>query len=332
MQETRGFYPGEYRREKRDALVSVIIPVYNKVNYIRETLDSVLMQTYQNFEIILVDDGSTDGSFEILKTYFAKYPEKIILVHQENQGVSVANNVGIQAAKGEYIQFLDADDLLSPEKIENQVRLLEVKPTSFIASCEWVMFQDNPNNYTKMPYGVFQNFEKGIDLLLQFWNHQEMMAVSSFLTHKSLVEMTGEWNESLKINQDGEFFCRVLIHSNGILFESNGKVFYRRPTETNVSQQKSEMAFQSLLDSYKCYEREVLRIHDSKLVRIALKKVYQKFIYDAFPKYPKLIKEAHSKIKSLGIKESTYIGGPKFRTISKLIGFNFALRLKKFMQ
>jgi glycosyltransferase involved in cell wall biosynthesis len=322
----------ESRAKKQDLLVSIIIPVYNKVAYLRETLDSALRQTYENIEIVLVDDGSSDGSFEILKEYFEKYPERIILIDQENQGVSVATNVGIQAAKGEYIQFLDADDLLSSDKIENQIRLLEGKPTFFMASCEWVMFQENPNSYTKIPYGVFQSFDKGIDLLLKFWSHQEMMAVSSFLTHKSLVEKAGAWNESLKINQDGEFFCRILTHCDGILFEPNGKVFYRRPTETNVSQQKSEMAFQSLLDSYKCYEMEVLRIHDSKHVRIALKKVYQKFIYDAFPKYPELIKEAQSKIKSLGVKESTYIGGPKFRTISKLIGFNFALRLKKFMQ
>ena len=98
-------------------LVSIIIPVYNKASYIKETLDSALNQIYPNTEIIVVDDGSFDGSIEILQEYFEKYPKRIVLIDQENKGVSSATNTGIQASKGDYIQFLDADDLLSSDKI-----------------------------------------------------------------------------------------------------------------------------------------------------------------------------------------------------------------------
>ncbi|MBW3466597.1 glycosyltransferase family 2 protein [Arthrospiribacter ruber] len=312
-------------------IVSIIIPVYNKASYIRETLQSALGQAYPNTEIILVDDGSSDGSFEILQEYFEKYPEKILLIDQENQGVSAATNNGIQAAKGEYIQFLDADDLLSPYKIANQIKLLEGQPESVLATCEWRMFKNDPKQSYSIPYGVFQDFGSGLDLLLRFWNNQEMMQPAVYLTHRKLIDKAGPWDETLTINQDGEFFARVLGNADKVCYEPIGKVFYRTPGETNVSQQKSEKATKSLLDSYRCYERELLKFEDSERVRIALKKVYQKFIYDVFPHYPHLIKEAEACIKKLGISQKTYIMGPKFQKLSRIFGFKNALRIKRWL-
>lgn len=311
--------------------VTIIIPVYNKFHFIEETLNSILCQSYFNFEIILVNDGSTDGSIEILERYATRFSDVVKLIDSENLGVSSATNLGIQSAKGEYIQFLDADDMISPDKIEKQVQLLSGKNKGAIATCEWVNFFHDIQQYTQVPYRVFQDFESGLDLLLRFWNHQEMMAISSFLTHRSLIEKAGPWDESLRINQDGEFFTRVLLHAEQVLFEPEGKVYYRSPGATNVSQQKSEKAMKSLLDSYQAYEQAALKVEDSDRVRIALKKVYQKFIYDVFPQYPDLIEKAENLIQNLGVTEKTYIGGPKFQQLSKLVGFKNALRLKRIL-
>ncbi|WP_194778583.1 glycosyltransferase family 2 protein [Pararhodonellum marinum] len=320
----------EIRSKRRDQLVSIIIPVYNKVAFVRETLESALGQTYPNVEIVLVDDGSSDGSYEILKEYFAKYPDKIQLINQKNQGVSVAINVGIAAAKGEYIQFLDADDLLSADKIEKQINLLECQPESTISTCEWQIFHQNPNKAMSIPYQVFQDFDSGLDLVLTFWNYQEMLQPASYLSHRTLIKNAGLWDESLTINQDGEFFIRVLTRAEKVLFEPNGKVFYRKPGEYNVSQQKSEKAMASLLESIQSYKKEIGNLEDSQRVRIALKKVYQKFIYDVFPQFPDLIKQAEAHIHSLGPLPKTQIGGPKFQLLSKLVGFKNAIRLKRF--
>lgn len=318
------------RSNSYDPLVSIIIPVYNKALFVREALESALGQTYHNVELVLVDDGSTDGSFEILREYIAKYPDKIQLIDQENQGVSVATNVGIAAAKGEYIQFLDADDLMSSCKIEKQIQRLSGKSKGTIATCEWVNFSRDFQQYTQVPYGVFHDFEFGLDLLVRFWNDQEMHQPGVYLTHRSLLDKAGPWDESLTINQDGEFFARVLLHAEQVLFEPEGKVYYRSPGENNVSQQKSEKAMKSLLESYHAYERAVLQVEDSDRVRIALKKVYQKFIYDVFPEFPDLIAKAENLIQNLGVAEKTYIGGPKFQMLSKYLGFKNALRLKRF--
>ncbi|MCR1808488.1 glycosyltransferase family 2 protein [Stenotrophomonas geniculata] len=102
-------------------LVSVVIPLYNTEKYIEETMQSILDQTYKNIEIVIVDDGSKDQSPSIVKNLAEKYLGQVKYVHQKNQGVSVARNTGIENASGEYIAFLDSDDLWHPTKIEKQV-------------------------------------------------------------------------------------------------------------------------------------------------------------------------------------------------------------------
>jgi len=323
---------GETILTEKPFLVSIIIPVFNKAPYIRETLDSALGQTYPNIELVLVNDGSTDGSLAILEGYQSKFPEKVKLINQANGGVSKATNVGIQASNGEYIQFLDADDLLSPDKIENQIRLLSGKSPLIIASCEWVNFKDDLTISPGFPYGVFADFGSGLEWLLHSWNNMEMMADSSWLTSRILIETAGPWDESLIINQDGEFFARVLMRSKMVVFDAKSRVYYRSLEEGNVSRQKTFKAAKSLLDSFYCYQREILNFENSVRIRMALKRVYLKFIYDIYPLYPDLLQEANDLIKKLGIKEQTLIGGPKFQQITKLIGFRKALWLKRYLQ
>ncbi|EON79309.1 putative glycosyltransferase protein [Lunatimonas lonarensis] len=316
---------------KSNSLVSIVIPVFNKASFIRETLESALEQTYLNTEIIVINDGSTDGSLEILKEFGKKYPHKIFLIDSVNRGVSAANNFGIKASRGDYLQFLDADDLISSDKIASQMKLLSGKRPEVLASCEWVNFKDNKDYVGRFPYGVFQGFDSGLDLLLRFWDNQEMHQPAVYLTSRDLVLKAGLWDESLRINQDGEFFCRVLAYAGEVVFEPKGKVFYRQPGEGNVSQQRSAKAARSLLDSYIRYEKAVLVVEDSDRVRTALKKVYLKFVYDTFPDYPLLLSEAKNRIKQLGIRQSVFIGGPKFQFLSKYLGFGTALRLKRYI-
>ena len=113
------------------AKISVIIPVYKVEQYIRQCLDSVIGQTYQNLEIILVDDGSPDGCGMICDEY-AKKDSRVIVVHQENQGVSVARNVGIEMATGEWIMFVDPDDWLELECCEKVIECVFSKPWDIV--------------------------------------------------------------------------------------------------------------------------------------------------------------------------------------------------------
>ncbi len=106
-------------------LVSVIIPVFNRQDYVAETIESVINQTYNNIEIVIINDGSTDNSEEIIRSFAAHYPKKINLINQQNQGQVKARNNGLKVARGEFIAFLDSDDVWLPEKIEKQIHLFE---------------------------------------------------------------------------------------------------------------------------------------------------------------------------------------------------------------
>ena len=104
-------------------LVSVIVPVYNRARLVAETVESILVQTYQPVEIILINDGSSDGSLAVLREYESRYPKQIRVIDQPNQGQTTARNNGIKVARGQFIAFLDSDDLWVKDKLERQIPL-----------------------------------------------------------------------------------------------------------------------------------------------------------------------------------------------------------------
>lgn len=114
-------------------LVSVIVPVYNAEKFIREAMDSVRAQTYESWELLLVEDGSSDGSVDVITDYIAEKQEtRIRLIRQpSNQGAACARNRGVREAVGRYIAYLDADDLWAPEKLEHELRFMEEKDAAF---------------------------------------------------------------------------------------------------------------------------------------------------------------------------------------------------------
>mgnify|MGYP000571276628 CR=1 FL=1 len=121
--------------------ISAIIPLYNQKEFISQAVESLLKQSYKNVEIIVVNDGSTDNPFSELK----KYREDILLINQDNKGLSAARNTGIKHAKGDYIQFLDADDFLHPDKLKLQLDFMMMKE-SRVSYCEINQFCDATNH------------------------------------------------------------------------------------------------------------------------------------------------------------------------------------------
>ena len=124
-----------------EPLVSVIIPTYNRAHYVVEAVESVLAQTHKNIEIIVVDDGSTDGAEEILDPY----KDRIRYFYQENQGVSAARNLGIRNANGQYLAFLDSDDLWLPDKTELQLNFLKENDNYGFVFSNFLIFTDTEN-------------------------------------------------------------------------------------------------------------------------------------------------------------------------------------------
>lgn len=177
---------------QNNPLISVIIPVYNGDRYLAQTIESVLAQTYSPIEIILVDDGSTDGSAEIAKSY-----SEVDYIYQSNQGVSVARNNGIAAAKGEFIAFIDADDLWISDKLSVQIDLLVNNPHFAGNMVQYRNFLElgiNP------PNGLGKDFFDKIHI---------GYIPSTLVVRKTVFQKIGLFNFNYRYHEDFDWFVRV---------------------------------------------------------------------------------------------------------------------------
>jgi glycosyltransferase involved in cell wall biosynthesis len=236
-----------------EPLVSIIIPVYNAEKYLAETIKSALGQTWPNKEIIIVDDESTDNSLAVARSFKSNL---ITIISQKNSGASVARNSGLNIARGKYIQFLDADDIISADKIASQLTILNNLDTH-LTVCSTIHFKTG-DDYNNLPI-THEWFEEGsddpVDFLLKLYAGKEVMPgyggmiqPNAWLTPKKLIDKAGPWNEFRCPDDDGEFFCRVILAGQGVKFSSNGINYYRKhDTGNSLSAQKSREAMQNKL-------------------------------------------------------------------------------------
>lgn len=184
--------------------VSVVIPTYNYAHFLPEAVQSVLAQTFPNFELIIVDDGSTDNTPEVAKRFLGD--PRVRYVRQENRGLSAARNTGIREARGKYVAFLDPDDLWLPEKLEKQVALVEKDVDIALAYCT-VEFMDTdgaPLPHVAWPHPPGAGVK---ELLYMNW---VVGSGSSVLVRKAVFEEAGLFNESLRGLEDIDMWLRIL--------------------------------------------------------------------------------------------------------------------------
>lgn len=146
--------------ENNNPLVSIVIPVYNKEQWITQTLKSVLEQSYSNWECVIVDDGSTDNSASVIEKFIAENPANWKFLRQPNAGQATARNVAISNSSGEFISFLDGDDIWARNKIGAQVALLSSNPETVLVLCPFISFVQSPMKRTKFVYYSHSNARK----------------------------------------------------------------------------------------------------------------------------------------------------------------------------
>ena len=307
--------------------VSILIPLYNSEAYIAETISSALAQKWTDKEIIIVDDGSTDKSYEIAKSFESS---TVKVYRNPGKGACSARNYAYEKSCGDYIQYLDADDLLSPDKIEKQMHRLLQNSDLQIANCRWGRFSESIESVVWEMQSIDKDYEKPIDWLCDSWLLGGMAQTSVWLTPRKLIEMAGGWNESLTINQDGEFFCRVLLRATSICFCDVNGVYYRSGLQSSISQnsKNSVIKARSLLDSYNSYYRYAIHIDNSERVRKALATNYLNYIYQFYHEHNEIAREAEDKFYSLGFKKMWPVGGRKFKLLVSIFGFKVAMQLR----
>jgi glycosyltransferase involved in cell wall biosynthesis len=199
--------------------VSVIIPAYNVEKYIKCCIASVLAQTYHNLEIICVDNNSSDGTYERLESLQKDNPQ-ILLLQEKKQGASAARNTGLKIATGEWIQFLDADDLLLPEKIEHQLSLILKEDLDFIAGAS---VRISPDKSEKTTLSLFDK-DKYKALFVG-----KMGITSANFWRKDALDQISGWNENAASSQEADLMFRLLKNDAKVLFDK---------TENTIIQQR----------------------------------------------------------------------------------------------
>ncbi len=192
---------------------SIIVPSYNASAYVKDAVDSALAQTYKDTEVIVVDDGSTDNTKQVLEPYIRG--NKIKYIYQANKGLSGARNTGIKAAKGEYIALLDADDLFLPEKMEKQVAHLESNPECDVSYCDLYHFNDGePDVLLKLDYRYYSGKDVLPNLL-----RSSFIAPVTVVFRKSVFDKFGLFDEKMRqYAEDLEFWLRLSYEGAQICF------------------------------------------------------------------------------------------------------------------
>mgnify|MGYP003120295360 CR=1 FL=1 len=273
-------------------LVSIIIPTYNRSYLIGETLESVLAQSFTNWECIVVDDGSTDYTEELLKFYCKK--DKRFQFHQRpinsKNGASACRNYGLEKSKGQLIQFLDSDDLLAKNKLKEQLNLYKPGNLSLI-TCKWGGFEESSNlsKRFKYKYHSYKNFRNGINLLRTFGKKNEFFPPHVYLTPMELINKTGWWNEELTNNDDAEFFTRIILNASKIKFSSNTSVYYRYSGTNKLSSFTDKAKVLSAIKSWKLIEYHIKKKYPGKApIYVENAKFFLRNTFTS--EYPELVK------------------------------------------
>lgn len=307
-------------------LVSILIPAYNSEKWIEATLKSALAQTWSKKEIIVVNDGSNDNTHKIVEKYESA---NLKLINQPNSGACVARNKALSLAQGDFIQWLDADDLLAQDKIEIQLSGSDVNSESRILhSAAWGYFFHRVSQTKFIENNLWKNLSP-VEWLQIRLGEGSFIPSHAWLVSRKLTELAGPWDERLKRNQDGEYFCRVVASSEFVKFHANAKCYYRKGNIFSITMKRSKSATESLdLSNNLCVDY-LLNLENNEISRIACMKFLQRFVNNIHLGDSIIIKRNQARIKELGGEISPPTESKKFSIFKLIFGKNAARIVKK---
>ncbi len=231
-------------------LISIIIPCYNAEKWIQEAIESALGQKYNPLEVIVIDDGSTDTSLDIIK----KYGDRITWRTGANRGGNHARNLGFSLSAGKYIQYLDADDYLHPEKIQHQVEYLQ-RTSADVVYGDWQHQHHYPNGKVELGKVEVSGYHQDIlaALLSGWW-----VSPACILFDRSTVEAIGGWDESLTSGQDKDFFLAAAVSGAKVEYQPGCYSVYRRYGDCTVSTSSKERHLENRIRILEKHKHELI--------------------------------------------------------------------------
>jgi glycosyltransferase involved in cell wall biosynthesis len=311
-------------------LVSVVMPCFNAVRYVNAAVESVLRQTWGELELVVVDDGSTDGSREVLSAI--NDPRFRLVTHFVSKGASCSRNRGYLETHGSLIKFFDSDDLMEPDFIARQVNRLAGR-TDAIAIGEWKRF------YGCVPEsGPFSQLPMYRDATPVEWLRQEwatgrpMMQPGLWLIPRPIIELRGLWDERLTLIDDFEFYARVLLGATEILYTPGARMHYRSGLAGSLSGTKNRKAAESAFLSVMLGTEHLLSFSSDVGVRTACAAILQDFDFTYYPEHPDLRARVSARVVELGGSTLEPDGPPTFHKLRRFIGWRLARRMQRFAE
>jgi len=318
----------------RAPLVSILIPAYNAQEFLGDTLRSAIAQTWPNKEIIVVDDGSTDQTVAVARRFES---EGVRVVTKKNAGAAAARNHAYSLCQGEYIQWLDADDLLTPDKISLQMEAAEECSKRTLLSCGFSKFMYRWYNAQFVPTALWEDLSPA-DWLVRKMGQNVYMQTATWLVSREVTEAAGPWNTNMLSDDDGEYFCRVLMQSDGTRFVPDAKVYYRALGSESLSQvEQSDRKVEALWHSMRLHVgylrtlEESARSHAAALHYLQIRMVY------FYPDRPDIVEEMQKLAAEMGGHLDPPSMSWKYSWIKAVTGWSFAqkvslaLRRRKFL-
>jgi glycosyltransferase involved in cell wall biosynthesis len=306
------------------AIVSVIIPAYNAEKYIAATLHSCLAQSLSDIEIIVVDDGSSDRTAQIVEGFD---DSRLCLLRKENGGVSSARNHALRFASGRYVQFLDADDILDSRKIEEQYLYLNLAGNDGISTSRWGWFVDNIDDAKFVPAADWQDLDP-IEFAILKYGGGGMMPPNTWMIPRALIGDV-RFHSSLDAFEDGYFLIEILRRSKRVYFAERALSFYRKQNPKSLT---AEINYQNAIRQFMSVNLSVdvlLHMERSDRMAVAAANSLMKCAVRIYPLAPGLGREAERKARALAnptFKPEQQ--GGVFGATAKVFGWRFATSLR----
>lgn len=308
-------------------LVSILIPAYNAQPFIAYALKSALGQTWKRKEIIVVDDGSTDQTLAIARQFASK---NVSVLTQVSQGAAAARNKAFSVCQGDYIQWLDADDLLAHDKVTRQIESLDEHATKrTLLSSAWARFIYRPNKAKFTPTSIWCDLSP-LEWLLRVWEQNLFMQPATWLVSRELTEAAGFWDTRLSYDDDGEYFCRVVLASDGIRFVPEARIFYRRGFDSLSRVGRSNKKLESKFLSMQLQVGYLRSVEDTERVRNACLKYLQTDGLYFYPERLDIVRQLEQLAGDLGGRLEVPRLSWKYACIQKMLGWTAAKRIQLF--
>jgi glycosyltransferase involved in cell wall biosynthesis len=306
-------------------LVSILIPAFNAENWIRDAIESALSQTWPRIEIIVIDDGSKDDTYRIASSFSGP---KVTVLTQENCGASASRNRALSISQGDYIQWLDADDILDHDKISNQLRDHKALSPKTLLSSAWARYYYRPKR------AHFRWNELCRDHNPASWMQTKMetnawMAIESWLIPRTISDSAGPWDTALTADDDGEYFARIVCSSERIIFDSSARSRCRLANPNSLSRGgHSPKWLESQLSSVSKQVGYLMAIDSGIRSRKAACTYLQRWYAHLYPDHPSLMRRAENLAVELGgsLERPTLRG--KYRVLEPITGRRLAKRIQ----